>query len=138
MEDRDFYVREAAVEALALVAEKGDKDVIVAVSQHLEDTYADVRKAVVEALVFGAEKGDKDATAAVRKQVAVYRQNVEKAERKLHTQRGSWFKKSDGIHAADTELLFAKRNLEAAEQALKSLTDLGSIAAQRGGDGRLT
>ena len=59
------YVRQAAVEALAQVAEKGNPDAIARVSNCLEDEIYQVRQAAVEALAQVAEEGNADANAEV-------------------------------------------------------------------------
>ena len=50
MEDTVSYVRLAAVQALSLIAEKGDEQVIAAVSRRLDDDEWDVRAAASAAL----------------------------------------------------------------------------------------
>ena len=59
-----FFFRQAVVESLAQVAEKGNPDAFAAVSARLLDENWKVRQAAVEALAQIAEKGNPDAIAA--------------------------------------------------------------------------
>ena len=65
VEDANWDVRRAALDALPKIAEKGDAGAIAAVSARLEDADWYVRSAAVDALPKIAEKGDAGANAAV-------------------------------------------------------------------------
>merc|ERR1712110_1213800 len=58
LNDNSWTVRQAAVQMLAMLAQKGDECVISAVAVCLEDAGAKVRQAAVEALAEVAERGD--------------------------------------------------------------------------------
>ena len=65
LEDGELDVRRVAVETLAAITDKGDKEAIAAVSSRLEHGNPYVRGVAVEALAAITDKGDKEAIAAV-------------------------------------------------------------------------